>query len=81
MRVKIWHIFSKSSSHGSHLHDAHRQDDKSSFGHSRLLGDETRTKETTSDTLVHMYTPVGVTYELVAGLHHHSSTEDTTTSL
>ena len=71
---------SKSSSHGKHLHDAHRQDDKYSSGHSRFLGDGTRTKETTSDTLVHRYTLVGVKREPVGGLHRHSSTEDNATS-
>jgi len=41
-----------------------------------LLGDGTRKKETASDTLVHSYTPVGVTREPVGGLHRHPSTED-----
>ena len=44
---------SKSSSYSKHLQDAHLQDEQYSSGHSRLLGDGTRTKETTSDTLVH----------------------------
>ena len=61
---------SKSSGHGKHLHDAHRQDDKYS----------SRTNETTSDTLVHRYTPVGVRREPVGALHCHSSTEDNNTS-
>ena len=61
---------SKSSGHGKHLHDAHRQDDKYS----------SRTNETTSDTLVHMYTPVDAKREPVRALHCHSSTEDNTPS-
>ena len=71
---------SKTRSHGKRLHDAHRQEDKSSFGHSRLLGDGIRKKEITSDTLVHRYTPVGVQREPVGGLHRHSSTEYNATS-
>ena len=59
---------SKSTGHGKHLHDAHRQDDKYS----------SRTNETTSDTLVHRYTPVGVKREPVGGLHLHSSTTSDT---
>ena len=65
---------SKSSGHGKHLHDAHRQDEKYSSGHSHLVGDGTRTKETTSDTLVHRYLPVGMKREPVGGLYRHSST-------
>ena len=74
---KRWELFegvnmayrnpSKSSSQGKHLHGAHRQDDKHSSGHSRLLGDGTH-------TLVHRYTPVGVRREPVGGLHRYSST-------
>ena len=65
---------SKSSSHSKHLHDAHRQNDKYGSGHSRLLGDRTRTKpkETTRDTLVQRYIPVGARREPVGGLHRHS---------
>ena len=59
---------SNSSGHGKHLHDAHRQDDKYS----------SRTNETTSDTLVHSYTPVGVKREPVGGLHLLSSTTSDT---
>ena len=59
---------SKSSGHGKHLHDAHRQDDKYT----------SRINETTSDTLVHRYTPVGVKREPVGGLHLHSSTTSDT---
>ena len=59
---------SKSTGHGKHLHDAHRQHDKYS----------SRTNETTSDTLVHRYTPVGVKREPVGGLHLHSSTTSDT---
>ena len=58
----------KSSGHGKHLHDAHRQYDKYTF----------RTNETTSNTLVHRYTPVGVKREPVGGLHLHSSTTSDT---
>ena len=59
---------SNSSGHGKHLHDAHRQDDKYS----------SRTNQTTSDTLVHRYTPDGVKREPVGGLHLHSSTTSDT---
>ena len=61
-------------------HDANTRDEICSSGHSCLLGPGTRTNETVSDKLVHVYTPVGVTREPVGGLHHQLSTEDNATS-
>ena len=70
----------KPSSHpfdDKHLLDAHPKD--GIYTSSRLFG--ARTRETTSDTLVHRYTPVCVKREPVGGLHRHSSTEDNATSI
>ena len=64
-----------------HLVDAHPKYDIYSSGQSPLLGHGNRTKETVNDTLVHRYTPIGVTRELVGGLHRQLSTEDNATSL
>ena len=69
----------KPSSHSSedrHLVDAHPKDDVYNSGHSRLLGDGSRSKETVSKTLVYRYTPFAVKREAVGTLHRQPTTED-----